>query len=246
MRVAVLVPRRADGGQRDRVWAWARDDWWPAIRSRVAQNLGWSLDVSEGHHDGGEFNRSVAINQAYRWAHHRSDEPMGVVVIADADTIVGPQQAASAIQVAHATGQITFGHGRFAHLTREGTERIMAGWRGDWEPYVDWESLLTASSFVAVRADLWHQVGGFDEGFVGWGYEDVGFSLACQALGGGHHRIAGTAWHLFHDPSPHTGNEESPIWRANKARCDRYIDCAGDTTATLALLRTLRAEAAAA
>jgi len=53
--VVVLVPRRADSGHRDSLWAFARA-WW------LQQHPDWPL--FEGVHEYGPFNRAAAINQA--------------------------------------------------------------------------------------------------------------------------------------------------------------------------------------
>lgn len=229
-RVVVLVPRRSDSGPRDEVWTWLRDRW-------MADHPTW--EIYEGTEAGsGPFNRSAAINAA---AERAGD--WDVAVIADADSLVSGQQATTAAALAGCTGQIVFGFERFRYVGEDMSARIMAGYLGDWTPGVEWTMEGTCSSMVAVARPLWDAVGGFDPGFVGWGFEDVAFSLACQALGPGMHRIAGDVWHLWHEPSPVTGDSESPIWQANKARVDRYIDAAYDPARTRRLLAKIRAEA---
>lgn len=218
----VLVPRRSDGGHRDRLWEW--------VRGRL------DLPVVEGHHEAheGAFNRSSAINRAARAA-----GDWKVAVIVDADTFTPGPQIVEAVRLARDTGQIAWGFTRYAALDREGTRKVMDGFNGSWEPHVLHEFLHTASSCVVVRRDLWDAVGGFDEGFVGWGFEDVAFSLACQAVGGGWHRAEGTTWHLWHPPSPDAGNTNSPIWRANRDRCQPYIDAGFDPARMRAVLHDM-------
>jgi hypothetical protein len=228
-RVVVLVPRRPDGGHRDRVWAWLRSRW-------ETEHPDW--DLYEGTESGaGPFNRAAAINDA---AERAGD--WDAAVIADADSLVSAQQASTAVALAACTGQIVFGYERFRYVTEAMTARIMGGYLGDWVPGVEWTMEGTCSSMLAVSRPLWDEVGGFDRGFVGWGFEDVAFSLACQSLGGGMHRIAGDVWHLWHEPSPVTGDSESPIWQANKSRVDLYMEAAYDPARTRRLLAQLGAE----
>jgi GT2 family glycosyltransferase len=220
--VSVLVPRRVADEQRERVWAW--------LAKRLRRD-GW--DVREGWHteDEGLFNRSAAINRA------AVGSDADVFVIADADTLVGRAQIESAVRIARATGTLTFGFHRYAALSEEGTEAVLDGYDGSWEPYVELEFINTASSCVVVRRDLWDRLGGFDERFVGWGWEDVAFSLAAQTLGGGMHRVAGTAWHLWHPQGPDAGNDQSPVWKANRERWRPYDAAFHDEAAMVEALR---------
>lgn len=218
MNTVVLVPRRSDGGRRDQLWEYVQTRW-----------VGW--DVREGHHDDGPFNRSAAINQA-------AEGDWDVAIIADSDSFVDPAQLDAAIIAATVHGQITFAYERFCYLNRQMSDRVMAGYQGDWWPGVEFALTGTCSSMVVVTRKLWDAVGGFDEGFVGWGFEDVGFSLACQALGGGMQRVAGDVWHLQH-PTSQT-SETDPNYLANVARMKRYEACNYDPRAMRALLKELR------
>lgn len=233
-RVAVLVPRRIGDEHRERAWAHVRhglhaDGW------RVYQ--GWHFE-----HEG-PFNRSLAINRAAEAADteaaQRGRPRWEAAVVLDGDTIVASAQIAGAVALAEGTGAIAFGFHRYAALDEAGTRKVLDGFDGDWEPFVAYEFEDTASSCVVVTRGLWDAVGGFDAGFVGWGFEDVAFSLACQAIAGPRHRHAGTAWHLWHPPAPHAADERSPVYKANQARCARYIDAAGPE-AMRTLLEELR------
>lgn len=225
MRVVGLTPRRADGGRRDVVAAWIRNRW-------ETEHPEWPL--IEGHHNDGPFNRSEAINRAAEAAGE-----WDVAIITDADSFVGPDQLDQAVDLAARTGQITFAYDSFRYLNRPGSKQIMAGYLGDWFPFVEWTLTGTCSSMVVVPRSLWDQAGGFDPGFRGWGMEDVGFSLACQALGGGMQRVPGTVWHLFHAPSTEN-HHESPYYQANVDRMNRYRGCDYDPEKMAALLSELR------
>lgn len=221
MRVVVLVPRRAGEPHRDRVWAWARG-WW-------ARNFS-DWEVFEGHHDDGPFNRAAAINAAAQAA-----GDFEVAIVADADSIVDPETLERASRRAAHAWRVVIAFERFAHLTRAMTDRIMAGYTGSWEPGVDWSMTGTCSSMLAVPRVLWDAAGGFDDRFVGWGWEDVAFAHAALTFGGDLDRMPGTLWHLWHPPAgkagPH-GHEDS-----NEALALRYRDASGDRLAMAALRR---------
>lgn len=226
MTTVALVPRRADNGRRDDVWAW--------VRERFC-NLHPDIAVFAGDHDDGPFNRSAAINAA---AEQAGD--WDTAVIMDADSFVLPDQLERAIDLANQTGQITFAYERFAYLNRKMSDRIMAGHEGNWWPGVEWTLQGTCSSMVICPRPLWDDVGGFDPGFVGWGFEDVGFSLACQAIGDGMGRVAGEVWHLNHPVSPEN-HQSSPFYPLNVERMKLYQACDYDADRMRALIAELKA-----
>jgi hypothetical protein len=87
--VAFLVPRRRDGGQRDRVWEYCRRRWETYLPD---------VAVYEGHHDEGPFNRSAAVNRAAELA---GDWRVGIVI--DSDVLLSISQATAAIETARET-----------------------------------------------------------------------------------------------------------------------------------------------
>lgn len=222
MTVAVVIPRRADGGRRDLLAAWTAARW-----ARVHPEF----LVVEGHHDDGPFNRSAAINAAVAQA-----PDADTYVIADSDSFVAPEQLDRAIRTATRTGHVTFAYDRFCYLDHAMSEQIMGGFNGDWYPGVKWTMTGTCSSMVVVPGDLWRTYGGADEGFVGWGGEDIAISLALQTFGGGMQRIPGEVWHLFHPPAPHTHDD---VW---PDRMNLYSEAAYDQAAMRALVDRLRSE----
>lgn len=222
MNVVVLVPRRADGGRRDQVWEWVSNRWnteHPDYR------------VIEGHDnaDPDHFNRSAAVNAAADVAGE-----WDVAIIADADSFVAPAQSIAAVEGA-SRGQFWLSYDSFVYLNRKMSDWIMNGFNGWWEEGAEWIMTGTCSSQVVVNRDLWDEVGGFDDRFVGWGFEDIAFSHACQTFGDGIARVKGPAYHLHHPPSMENDHTD-PCWQANRELCFRYRDAAYDRETMRALL----------
>lgn len=207
MNVAVLVPRRSDNGRRDRTWAWLRQRW-------EHEHPDWQL--VEGHHDDGPFNRSAAINRAAETA-----GAWNVAVVADADTFVDPDALRAAVALAASSGQLVLAFTDFQALTQSMSDRVMDGFLGDWHPGIAYVLGGTCSSMLAIPRELWDTAGGFDEGFVGWGAEDVAAWRVFATLGGGFHRLPGVCWHLWH-PAAGENPETNPLWLKNLERLQRY------------------------
>lgn len=222
MRTVVLVPRRADGGRRDELWAW--------VKARYALEHP-ELEVFEGHHDEGPFNRSRAVNRAAELA-----GDFDVAVIADSDSFVAVDQLRAGLEVVVRTGQMVLAYDQFAYLSRAMSDAIMAGFDGDWWSGVEWCLPGSCSSMVLVTRALWDECEGFDEGFVGWGGEDIAFSHKAQTFGGGLQRIPGPVWHLHHPTAVHGDH----TWWV--PRIDRYAAASYDRAAMRALINDLKQE----
>lgn len=188
MRTVVLVPRRADHSHRDRLWEWCLNRWHCEHPD---------LPVYEGHHDDGPFNRSAALNLAAAAA-----GDWDVAIVADSDSFVSTDQIHQAVDTCRRTGQVTFAYDRYCYLSRQMSQLVMSGYFGDWYPGVEFTMVGTCSSMLAVPRGPWDEMGGADEGFVGWGGEDIAISLGLQTFGGGMQRIRGDVWHLWHPTAP--------------------------------------------
>lgn len=240
--VVCLVARRSDGGARDESWRWVRERW---ERHRP------DIPIYVGY-DGvaGPYNNSKARNTAAALA-----GDWDIAIISDADSICGFDQIEQGIDLARTTGLHSICFSRFCYLTQEGSRRVMSGYVGSWEPFVQWRLYDGCSSMLAIPRHVWDAVGGMDEGFEGWGWEDVAFSLAMQALNPhrhvepdrtmwelrqGFHRLPGDCWHLWH-PIQTTNNPELPGFKANEARAMRYA-AAANTTDPVGAMRALLAE----
>jgi hypothetical protein len=78
--------------------------------------------------------------------------------------------------------------------------------------------------FVVPRA-VWDAIGGFDERFKGWGWEDMAFqSVVCGLYG--HERLDGDIWHLWHPRAEERirrGTPLHPAYVANRMLGRRYM-----------------------
>lgn len=225
MNVVTLVPRRADGGHRDRLWRFCRDRW-------VSQHPDWP--IFEGVSPEGPFNRSAAVNDAARKA-----GAWDVAVIIDSDVIANPQAAETAAEIAFATDRLVVSHDDRVMLNKVGTEKVLAGFDGPWRTRQLVETVFTdsVSCCIAVSRKLWGLVGGFDERFVGWNAEDSAFEIACVTFSGKPYvRLSSELFHLHHELAPEARSKSNPLLQANKARLQRYREAFGDVAAVRALL----------
>jgi len=230
LRVVVLVPRREGDRERDLTWAWVRQ-WW-------RDHLGW--EVYEGHHTEGLFNRSAAINRAAGLADWEQPRPWDVAVIIDADVINDPERTRRGVEEAVATGRMVLPFDVRHDLNQAGSRMVQAGWSGNWGKLVHRTYTDMVSSVVIVSRELWDRVGGFDETFVGWGFEDNAFAAACQTFSGQPPlKLPGELWHLWH-PTAREGKRGTFTHQRNKLRADLYLRARGDVEATRRLQATSR------
>ncbi len=229
-RAVILVPRREGFADRDALWAWCRP-WW--------QRELPGIPVVEGHHDSGLFNRSAAVNAAAATA-----GDWDVALVIDADVICHPPAVLEAVRLAADTGRMVVPFEVRHNLDRRGTERVMAGERGSWRRWVARSFTDQHSSVIAVPRRLWDAIGGFDEGFAGWGQEDTAFAIAAETFSGERLlHLPGEVWHLWHAHAPE-GRRGTPSAVRNRARVARYRAAWGDRDAIAALVAEGRAIAA--
>ena len=190
MRTVLLVPRRAHP-ERDKLWEWAKGRW-------EKYHPDWA--IYEGHHNDGPFNRSAAVNRAARLA---GDWDLGIVI--DADIFIRQSQVKAAVKVAKATGKVTWAHRRWRGIHQDWTNRFLNDQRDlgpelaghDLDIYVERTNPISWSCCIVIPRPVWDDLGGFDERFRGWGFEDMAFqSVICGLYG--HERIEGDVYHLWH------------------------------------------------
>jgi hypothetical protein len=194
VRTVLLVPRRADNGHRDELWTWALRRWREILPD---------VEVFEGHHDEGPFSRSAAVNTAARLA---GAWDVGVVI--DADVFVKRSAVLAAIAGA-AAGRVTWSHRRWRGISEDWTRRILADRVDlgaeletvDLDVLVERTNPVSWSCCVAMPRSTFDALGGFDERFQGWGFEDMAFqSAVCGLFPWGRIEDA-DVYHLWHERS---------------------------------------------
>lgn len=190
-RNVLLVPRRAHP-ERDKLWAYARSRW---------ERHFPDLEIAEGYHEDGPFNRSAAVNTAARLA---GDWDFGIVI--DGDVLCSARNVTEAIQTAHHTGRVTYAHTRWRGMSEYWTKRLLADRRDlgsdldrdEMDLYVERTNPISWSCCIVFPRAVFDDLGGLDERFRGWGFEDMALQSVIVGLYG-HDRIGGDVIHLWHD-----------------------------------------------
>lgn len=179
-------------------------------------------EIVIGFNEDEPFNRAAARNSAMRAS------TGDLLLFADADTVFHPEQIYAAIDLIDngAPWVVAYGLGRYYNLSEKASKDVRASAAGavipeptdpnDWEHKIDsWAGLL-----VVPRAAC-QGVGGYDERFIGWGYEDNAFRSALDHHVGVHQRVDHYALHLWH-PSSEQECFAQPHIDRNRELCRQY------------------------
>jgi len=204
-RTVVLVPRRADGGHRDRAWAYV-EEWW--------RSLGYEVHVGEDPGPG-RFNAAAARNRAAQAA-----GTWDVAIFADADTVPADAEVIrSGVERAHKTQRFVRPYQDYTQLSEEETAAVLAG--GPLQGGKTLPSNVPEGGLAIVPRSLYEAVGGYDERFVGWGWEDTAFAHACRVIRG-LTQTKGQVFHLWH-PISSDRNTSDPQFLANRRLGQQYV-----------------------
>lgn len=203
--VPVIVARRNDNGHRDRLW-------------RFLKQYYWHLPIYEGYHKDGPFNRSLGLNIAATMA---GNWDVGVFI--DSDAYIAPKQLEEAVELARRTQKVVSPFTTVAELNQPATMQVLESGEPLFSPAdgqlekIRTERLQTQSLVLVVPRNIFEQIGGFDEKFVGWGGEDNAFWHAATVVGGEVLRLDGSVYHMWHQPA---SRQYQP---KNNQRWQRYL-----------------------
>jgi GT2 family glycosyltransferase len=151
------------------------------------------FDIVLGDREG-DFNRSAARNQGV------VNSESEVAVVIDADNYIPLKQIHQAISDAKKRDYLFKPFDYFGYLTEDSTNAFY-----DFYGIMDLrpefinkpERDFTGGAYVMKRS-LWLDLGGMDEGFVGWGAEDDAWHLHCKKNGVRVRYVPGYDYHLYH------------------------------------------------
>jgi hypothetical protein len=213
---------------------WRHDDYRAKLKAWVYERFWWPLEINggfrviEGSSPEGLFNRSAALNDAARQANEMLD--WDVAVIADADVWVPRPQLMHAVSSAAEHARLTAAYDVVLGLTADGTDTLLSSGDLNFIAHgVDGMRTIerprqVESKMLVCPRELWNELGGFDENFVGWGCEDNAFWKAASIVRGGTYRVPGPCFHLWHplESDPETRMRDDPVWLKNWARLQQY------------------------
>lgn len=152
--VSILVPWRTDHGQRERVWDRIRPLW---------QDSPFELCVGIPDEDG-PFNCSQALNRAASVATGDVFVTMGADHWPDIDAVVKAVSLTS-----YATWTPVYG--AVDYLSQADTDAVIDG--ADPRSFRPEKSDPCCQGITAISRQSWQDIGGMDERYRGWGYEDT-------------------------------------------------------------------------
>jgi hypothetical protein len=168
--VSILIPYRPDNPHRTAIRTWQYgylNTTYPHIPVIVA---------SDGLTPDKPFNRSKALNRA------RAKATTDWLWVLDTDCAPQPGDLTHGLTTAHHHGWARI-YASALQLDQIGTTYVLAG---KTTPH-SWNALTRRGHALGVpliHADLWDSIGGWDEQYTGWGYEDCDMTARLIATTG--------------------------------------------------------------
>lgn len=193
--VSFLIPFRPTSPERDRAFQWMirRLDWF-FHESQIV--------IADSSYD--QFNRSEARNNALNQATN------DICVVLDADTVWNKSlmvRAISTFQEENPPWMIAFD--RYCGFDARSTNKILKSdpaIRLDESNYtydLILDDVSSVGGLIILKREPLLEMGGWDERFIGWGWEDRAFAHSANMLLGPFFRLEDeTIFHLWHDRSP--------------------------------------------
>ena len=173
-----------------------------AVRSMVEA---WGFPVVLGEHDGPGLNISAMRNAGVAKA------VTDVVILLDADFYPQRHVLTAGAKAAMRDGKVHHLAKRLIYLDEIGTQGLLK--TGEFRRgRVISRSKSAPGGYTAFTREAWETVGGYDEAYVGWGYEDRDFNRRAAATVGLAPGV-GECYHLWHPPAA-----RGKLTAANKAR----------------------------
>lgn len=230
--VSVLVPFQpdpnqrgrkvplADGASREDIFSWVRARW---------EAFYPSFELVTAGSGNRAINRSAARNEAFR----RSSGD--VVIVADADIVFHHANVDVALQHMKNGKRWVVGFDRYEQMDGPDTRKVLAS---DPADPVDrpakprWSTDQGNAGLLIMTRGAFVEVGGYDERFTGWGWEDWAIANALHTLAHPMVTVPGYVLHLRHPPSQGRRRDKQRM----KPLFDPYDTAFGNPTAMRAVI----------
>lgn len=153
--------------------------------SEISRLYKWSVIQAPG------VSLAQARNSAVRDTYNK------VLVFLDADTICPPEQIQTAAELASEKPGQVFAFDTYVRISQRSTFEL-----NRWQECADANSERElyephSNGCMAISRESFNELEGYDESFIGWGYEDCDFNTRAHKLWPGR-RVSGEAYHLWH------------------------------------------------
>ncbi|WP_416149882.1 galactosyltransferase-related protein [Salipaludibacillus sp. HK11] len=204
--VSILVPFKSDNGPRANNFNWIK---------KFYREMMTGVEICIGESRTTLFSRSQAINHAAKQATN------DIFVISDADVIYDPSIIKKSIEILDDHTWV-IPYNKVFYLAKERTNKILLS-EPSWPVrHRNQGRLIQASKgrpcvggLNVVSRKQFEYIGGFDERFIGWGYEDNAFATAMNTLCGPYKRLNHKLYHLWH-PIKRNGNNNERYGKYNE------------------------------
>lgn len=209
MQVGVLIPFNGHDLHRNRLYEWVSKFW----RSRLDSQFIFAPQMNVDN-----FSRSGYRNLLFN---HLIEAGCDIVVSIDADTFCDPTQIHQAIEVIEKDlVDVVYPFNVYYNLNRETTDKLL-----DIDPSEDFslpsdpanfgydhEIFHSPGGILVIKSEVFLGVDGYDERFIGWGYEDNAFRRSLELYGASRMELRGLCLHLWHPVGQDSGFNSPNIY----------------------------------
>jgi glycosyltransferase involved in cell wall biosynthesis len=188
--ITVIIPFCPDGGRRDANYFW--------VTNRIRKLLPDS-EILVPIQETLPFNKSAAVNSAVKVA--KND----ILLICDADMVFNIDLIENSTKIVRDVPWVAPMRERWDLTWQCSTDLLNKPYDIEldglkcYQKYK--EGRCRGGSVFMITKENFYKAGGFDERFIGWGYEDAAFVIAALRTIGGYVETDNLAYHLWHPPA---------------------------------------------
>ncbi|MDP3066236.1 MAG: galactosyltransferase-related protein [Methanobacteriaceae archaeon] len=206
--ISIILPYKSDNGQHDINFNY--------VFNRLKEDFPkGEIIVGEDSPGNSSFNRSRAINSGVKKSSN------DIIMIHDVDIILPKENVKQGINSLK-TYPMIFPFWHFWHLPKTLSHKIIAGMKFDYHKLLEYNLQevhpggTNGGGAQIIMKDAFNSIGGYDERFVGWGWEDVLFNFKMKEKYKPDGESDWGKWlpnknlfHLWHPPAPkNMGNKD--------------------------------------